>query len=470
MVMLPPAAPSLVPASLVLVASLVLMALLPSYWTEQPWAFRLMAMGVWLATAATLFRTGNRQLAGSTLFLLPGLVLAFYSVIGALYVEFLGGATPIHDPAAFVAEYTRRAAWPEPQVLLNVQLAYGSSAERLAIQFGLALTAALALLMRLPIKPLPTTVESRPGEIVLVLMTAFVAVLLMHLPSLKDNYWLAQLRFAALPLATFAMALASRLWADGHKRGFALFVLAGVAAWSGLLEQSIKATALTMVACLFLVATARRPPIRRMLASLLAVAFIIMAVVTTVGLMRRSVNLDHIVGTAWNHLVGKAALRQAETMFCLTSAHNVSLVKPSGFDPGYFLAVLIPRAAWPDKPQYLSGADYAVDYCLYPRQHLSSSRHSASITLLGEPLLHGGMAMLIAVALTVTATLTFGAWIGLHRHPVISAAALATTGWLSDFDQLTVIYLGNAAKVTLVIAAAVAVWGLVRVLMKGRAT
>ena len=144
-----------------------------------------------------------------------------------------------------------------------------------------------------------------------------------------------------------------------------------------------------------------------------------------------------------NVFLRKLLWRQAETGYCLSKVFAAH--KDERFEmpnQTFWMEILIPRAVWPEKADFSLGGRYAKVYC--GMKYVNS--HSASITLLGQPIIHGGAAALL---LHGTFLLVFlwcvGAvavwWPGLPRVTVF-----ALLPWWIDFDQDFALYMGNMVK------------------------
>jgi len=96
------------------------------------------------------------------------------------------------------------------------------------------------------------------------------------------------------------------------------------------------------------------------------------------------------------------------------------------------------------------GKEYAVDYCSKKPRHVGY--HSSSITLLGQPIIHGGMIGLVFHAgfllLGLAAIERFNA----NPAALPAAMIVALLPWLMDFDQDFAMYIANAVKFALVMA------------------
>jgi hypothetical protein len=418
----------------------------------SPWALRSCASIIWVTLLLSLLR--NREIAklSSSLFILPSLILVFYLLAGAILVERLGGATPINDAAEYAAEYARRAQWDILYIFKNMRLAYGSRAELMTVQFTLFLLAILAAVSGLP-RPAAETPPS-PGktEILTLLGLAAGASVTARIVT-AQAMWEHPIAFALLPLAAFTVAQAAMYWAAGWRRGGPLFVAVVLISWAGFFGQGLKPLAFMLPSCLILVVGRRKYGHRQILGLLGSLAVLSFVTITLMGVARNNINIAHLLRDPIAVIGTKVVSRQAETMFCLTSAANAADLASAGNrnppDPGFIFGILIPRALWPDKPNYSLGGRYAVDYCLTSAFDQARSHQSASITLLGEPLLHGGRPMLGLFTLVIAAILAGLAVASERGPPALAATVLAMTGWMVDFDQHSTLYLGNAVKVAL---------------------
>ena len=86
-----------------------------------------------------------------------------------------------------------------------------------------------------------------------------------------------------------------------------------------------------------------------------------------------------------NIFLRKLLWRQAETGYCLSNvfaAHKDDRFELS--NQTFWVKILIPRAVWPEKPDFSLGGRYATVYC---GMEYVNNFHSASITLLGQPVI-----------------------------------------------------------------------------------
>jgi len=147
--------------------------------------------------------------------------------------------------------------------------------------------------------------------------------------------------------------------------------------------------------------------------------------------------------------VYKGVWRQTETGYCF--ANVLADHGGQSFDlarQGFWLVGLIPRVLWPGKPSLSLGRTYAKRYC---RLKLNpSSTHSASITLLGQPVIHGGWTGLFVHVGLLLLALAAVERLNADPRALRGAVVAALLPYLVDFDQDFALYVANAVKFTLV--------------------
>lgn len=157
----------------------------------------------------------------------------------------------------------------------------------------------------------------------------------------------------------------------------------------------------------------------------------------------------------------KLVQRQVETGYCLSNVIEKHKDTPFALgDQFYWLPVFVPRALWPDKPNFSLGHQYAIPYCGFVKM---LPNQSSAITVLGQPIIHGGILggfMGIGILALVIGGLT---WLGYARGGMFAAPILATSPWWLDFEQDFSLYLGNLGKNGIVAAV---VFGAVIILSK----
>ena len=152
---------------------------------------------------------------------------------------------------------------------------------------------------------------------------------------------------------------------------------------------------------------------------------------------------DLDITMAMDIFTGKMFWRQVDTGACLSNVIGANLIKkPANPDHMFWLRGLVPRMLWPEKESLSLGSKYAVAYCQTPVE----TRHSASITLLGQPIIKAGIAGMVihtGILLAALGTLT---WIAI-RYPGLGAVSvMALLPWWIDFDQDFALYVANLVK------------------------
>lgn len=151
--------------------------------------------------------------------------------------------------------------------------------------------------------------------------------------------------------------------------------------------------------------------------------------------------------TASLYFQHKMIYRQAETIYCLTFVDKENSNKEFSITGiGHLSAGLVPKFIWNDKPSLSRGNIYAESYCGWPHQEVVFSRHSASITLLGEPLLLSGPWGLAVAQAWVVGFLMLAGYALNSGRPIWMTTALAILPWMVDFDQNFIMWLANIGK------------------------
>ena len=148
--------------------------------------------------------------------------------------------------------------------------------------------------------------------------------------------------------------------------------------------------------------------------------------------------------------LGKGVWRQTETGYCFNNVIAAHTQDPFELSKQTFwLEGLLPRAFWPDKPSLSRGNIYASKYCLSHDSTLLNG-HSASITLLGQPIVQGGLIGLVLHAGVLLLVLAGVEKLNRGRTTFSTALVVALLPWLIDFDQDFAMYVANAVKFALV--------------------
>lgn len=389
-------------------------------------------------TMAAHMRPDRRILLLSPLLLLGSGALVFFCLLPA-------AMRPWSNPSIYWVYAVRAEAYhrqpAESLIIVFSMLCLGGQA---ALLLGVRRRLAAG---RPPWPPLPAAAALAAAGAAAILMVAALgrwwppAAALATLPIGRD------LVDAAPTVATFALAYLALTpsAAPPVRRHAVLAVLAVTVIAAMLLKGEGKKVAFLILGLGF--TWAAYPALKS--ATLLKTGAVI-ALLACLGAANTMAGLDTSLRPGLHPVVfGARALfeskiwgRQLESGLCLQGVINASRATPPTAPPYYFAAALVPRYLWPDKPSLSKGQDHSVRYCGNPPE----MHHSASITLLGEPLAEAGPAGLA----TAMALLVFGlaavAWLGLTGGPVGLAMLAAMMPLLMDFDQSFAMYLANAVK------------------------
>ncbi|MEE2998019.1 MAG: hypothetical protein VX700_12830 [Pseudomonadota bacterium] len=149
-------------------------------------------------------------------------------------------------------------------------------------------------------------------------------------------------------------------------------------------------------------------------------------------------------------LASKLAWRQLETGYCFDNvvrAHRNENFENS--KQAFWLDILVPRVLWSDKPNFSLGSQYARDYCKLHDRH---PHHSSSITLLGQPVINGGLLGLILHGTILAAALGALTAVSFVAPGLPRIVVFALLPWWIDFDQDFALYFGNIVKFGLFMA------------------
>jgi hypothetical protein len=144
------------------------------------------------------------------------------------------------------------------------------------------------------------------------------------------------------------------------------------------------------------------------------------------------------------NLIGhKVVWRQIDTGYCFQSV--IEKHSEDTFiwrNQTFWARALIPRVLWPEKENMSLGSEYSKTYC----DPTWNSQHSASITLLGQPIIMGG-----TIGLLLHGGFLFAGLCGLtfasRRYPGTGRIIIvALLPWWIDFDQDFALYIANLVK------------------------
>jgi len=263
--------------------------------------------------------------------------------------------------------------------------------------------------------------------------------------------WNRHMGFAALAIFLASYALIAIRCVSHEGKAFIYLVFLSLVAIGPILLGGLKAVVFIFGAAGLAISLAWRSA-----RFFVGTTILVIVALASVILMRQStlVFTFGIVEAMARVVSAKLVARQVETVDCLTGViRAASIDRGKLLSPIYFTAGLVPRAVWKEKPDLSQSGVTVIQYC---EQRIAGSirvGHSASATLLWEPLAQAGTHGQI-----VAQTLTFLILIILSRIWITSgsyaaAGVLALTPWTVDFDQHFALYVANLAKAGLVTGA-----------------
>lgn len=148
-------------------------------------------------------------------------------------------------------------------------------------------------------------------------------------------------------------------------------------------------------------------------------------------------------------LRAKLFLRQADTGHCINVVFDRHWQVPSRLEGiAQMFEGLVPRLVWHDKPQLSDGRYYAEEYC--NRRGGEGTPNSATLTVIGEPVLLAGKMGLIVAVLTLLGIAMVNDW-AVRRWRWGLAVSLALWPLAIDVDQNFVMYIARLGKGALVV-------------------
>lgn len=323
----------------------------------------------------------------------------------------------------------------------------GSRAEALVLGFALL---AAAVARAVPVGVLsPATSDGfleRRGVIVLgaVAVTAIVALVGFRLTGAPGGL-AGQVHDGMAPMALVSVALLHAHWIGRprfHAR-YCMVVLAVVAILMllGVGKQVVYAVA---AGALSWALASPLPPVVRL--KTVSVLLVVGMVAVAAMAFSRDLGAPERFRASWQEpargLVEKIVDRQLDTGWCFGNVLAEHLRPGEPTKAGYFVAGLVPRALWPDKPSLSVGYDLGIRYCGKD----PIWKHSASITLLGEPVIRAGFVGMAAAAAACFAGLLGVGWLAGRMGPPGLGLWVGLAPWLVDFDQTFAMYVANGVK------------------------
>ena len=430
-------------------AGLWLWTFAPGVWGGAgSWIVRLASMLLWLWLTIILFQgSDNRRVLAAPLFLMVTLILWFYIVIPIIAVITISAVGQSSLGDLIVA--------PTYQGLISGLV--DSEGEREILRFSLIGHVLVAWMLPAGAdgrgdKPVSTLRLPRSIILGIGIFAAVTYIIQRHVGAkIFDHYWNdldQQINFIVLVLYVTAFALAAIRWMSRAEGAVLDFVVLSIAAVGPMFFGGTKIVVFALAATGFAVALERRSVATAVGSVILALLILLSAI--TVRQARLNPNLE-VFPYFREVLASKLVTRQIETIDCLTGViRKLPTTHEGRSNPFYFFYGLVPRALWPDKPNLSQSGKIVIHYCHPDMAPNLNTDHSASGTLLWEPLAFAGVpGQIVAQALTFLILIVLSR-IWINGSSYAAAGVLALTPWTIDFDQHFALYVANLAKAALV--------------------
>ena len=408
-------------------------------------AFQILPISVVRAGAiATLLaqvyqeqRMGDIQFMTSPLFLLGAIVLTFFSLILAV--------TPFPSYAIHIK---------------NIDSFFGSDAERVIVIFGLFSISIHSLIARRvsQIAEMNENGPTRAGKYVytfaIIALIVSLAGTINFLSFKSGSTQLTEIRSISPPILAFSLMYLVYQALEASRRQKILIAVVVILSIASLvfIHEGKKPFFMIIVGLLYwfrLKKVSRKNIV--LIGMILVPAFVgLLQIIQVVRAPNTSMlgNAHRSPPVMFMRVItAKLALRQEETRFCLQNVLAEHWQQPfSAKGQLFWLKGLVPRAIWLGKPSLSLGREYASRYCGLG----GTGPHSASITLLGQPIIQGGGLGLLLHGGVLIACLGGMVWLGRNPQGLATLAVAALLPWLIDVDQDFALYVANAVKYFLV--------------------
>ena len=389
----------------------------------------------------------DRYYLFSPFFLIGIITLIFYSVVPSLYGQFFP------EPFSYVGSHDNAIAY------------IGSLAEALILQFS-----AFCLLVFLictkwkasvkSVEPNWVKISSPPNYLLAIFHFIVYTMAFLYLVSrwtvFGQTFFSSGLgtefRHALAPLMSFS-ATALAYYSAQNTTNLKYFgPVTLFAALGAMIVSGLAATAVfifLVAISLFFITT--NPSRRTSLCTIGGATLVIPLAILVTAIPRGEVEINHtgsaLIEYAGAKLVSKLVHRQTTSGYCLGRIYKKHRFS-EGTNPFFFASAIVPRGLWPNKPILSRGSEYAEKYC---GQAGSIEReHSESITLLGEPLLNGGILGIVVAQLCIAVFFFIATKFLASGQPAQIIFTIALLPWLATFEQHFAEYFGNLVKVMII--------------------
>lgn len=200
-----------------------------------------------------------------------------------------------------------------------------------------------------------------------------------------------------------------------------------------------------------LAATLRKSRLRSLILIGLFCAIFLSATIMALVALRPA--HDTILRISWTYRVlimaeQKLFARQAISAGCFNRVANIGFGERARGNPFYFVAAVVPRILWPEKPNLSRGSEFAE---LCGETGAIANNHSESITILGEPILEAGYQGFVVAEVTLVILLASVTVFGLNGGLVRMLMLTALLPWLIVVEHHFALYIANAFKMALIL-------------------
>ena len=443
--------PHLTPIALAAICIWLATFLWPEIWIgAAAWGVRAACLALWTwAVGAVFFRQGDWLTFASPQFVLVTSALWLYAII-PVGVAMLIFTTDWAWLAGIIVSQTY------PGLIERI---IGSEGELAILRFSLVGIAGLAWVVPVgssvrKLSEHPADLPSRRIVLGVGVGAALVYCLQRYVGFDKlQGVWAemsGHATFSALLLYLLAAALATVRAIMGIKGARVDLAMLWIGAIGPALFGGLKSVVFFFVVAGLVVALSRRSGTAVAGVVALSLGLLVLGVATK---QFPSASFKEKLGYAGMILGAKTVVRQAETVDCLTGAMRARLSAGGEQSSSlYFMAGLVPRVLWPDKPNLSISGKTIISYCHPSAEPNLRTDHSASGTLLWEPVAFAGISGQITAQTLTFAILIVLSRLWLNGGPYAAAGVLALTPWTIDFDQHFALYIANLTKAGLVIS------------------
>ncbi len=414
----------------------------------------LLALGL-IVLFMEIANNASRYFILSPLCLLGAVTLIFYSLGPALY----GIIFP--EPLAYFGTRAPRISHENAITFTE------SRAEILILQFSAFCFLLLSLMVRQdcqrPVKrEKATTNVGSPKHLVNILIVLVVGVAILFLINRWTHFGQvffssglgSEFRHALTPLMSVSTTSLAYFAAREKPNLRLLAAFAMTVSLFAMIVSGLAATAVYIAIVTALVFVLRFNPRPRQFLTVIGMTALVLpiAILLTIiprGEVKEVESIPAVTEYAAAKLTSKLVFRQTTSGHCLNKIYMNSQSAETS-NPFYFVIAIVPRILWPEKPVLSRGSEYAENYC--GQTGAVKLQHSESITLLGEPLLNGGILGIVAAQITLAVILCLATILGISGQPVRVIFMVALLPWLATFEQHFAEYFGNLIKVILIMS------------------